>query len=637
MGGILLLTGFELMGLLAGWRVFARYGAITRAWLGLSLGLIMMMWFPALFAFLFDFTAMAQWLGLALAFVLAAAAWHFTRGRHFSTSQDVPWRLLIALVLPLLLLSVYMQYTHTLREVDGALYVGQSTYGDLCLHLGIATGLRDASFPPTYTLIEGVELGYPFLSDALAASMLLFGTKLSVAFVVSGSLMMLLVYTGFVVFTWELTHRKMAVVLSFLLLFLNGGLGFLYVFDRVTEDSSMLRAVFEGYYQTPTNMPDLNLRWVNVICDLFIPQRTLLAGWMAAIPALFLLTRAMRSGRRSAFILLGVWAGAMPMIHTHSFLAMGLISIGAMIAHLLRVPEENRMDAALNFLLYGMIACALALPQLLKWTFPQTAEGGALGINLNWVNNNGDGTLKDSYFWFWIKNVGIAYLLIVPAALMMGKTARALALGALVLYLVAEVVQFQPNPYDNNKLFVIAYLTVLPMVGAFIAKVWDRLKGLHCRAYFLVLFILVSTISGTLSIAREAISDYQIFSVDEAAAGAFADEETARDAVFLTGDQHNDPIPALAGRQIICGTGSYLYFHGIDYSQQAHDVKLMYEEPAQNEALFEQYGVDYVYLSSYERGDFAVDTSYFEKNCTLVFQRGNVNIYKLTKEMYTEN
>lgn len=630
MGGILLLAGFEFMGVLVAWRLFSRCGALARAWLGLSLGLVMMMWFPALFAFFFDFTVMAQWLGLALAFVCAAAAWRFAKGPKAEPGADVPWKLLLALVLPLLVVSVYMQYTHTLREVDGALNVGQSTYGDLCLHLGIATGLRNASFPPTYTLIQGVELGYPFLSDALAASMLLFGTGLSAAFVVSGSLMMLLVYAGFVIFAWELTHRKLAVALAFFLLFLNGGLGFLYVFDRVTEDSSMLRAVFEGYYHTPTNMPDLNLRWVNVICDLFIPQRTLLAGWTTVIPALFLLTRAMRSGRRSEFVVLGVWAGAMPMIHTHSFLALGLISVGAVVPHVIRARGEDRANAILNFLLYGVIAAALALPQLLKWTFPQTAEGGSLGVLLNWVNNNGDNTFKDNYFWFWIKNVGIVYLLIVPAALNMGKTARALALGALTVYIVAEIVQFQPNPYDNNKLFVVAFLTVMPMVGAFLARIWDRLKGLRCRVYFLALFMLVSTVSGAMSIGREMISDYQLFSADEAAAGAYADAQTPRDAVFLTGDQHNDPIAALAGRQIVCGTGSYLYFHGIDYSSQARDVKLMYENPAENEALFEQYGVHYVYLSSYERGDFEVDTLYFEAHGELVFQSGNVCIYKLT-------
>ncbi|MGI6238884.1 MAG: hypothetical protein ACOYI5_04570 [Christensenellales bacterium] len=636
MGGILLATGFETFGVLTAWRLFARRGAVVRLWLGMSLGLVMMMWFPALFAFALGFTALAQWLGLALSVACAAASWRFTKPAPAQQTGEIPLKLLAALVIPLLILSAYLQHTHTLREVGGALHVGQSTFGDLCLHLGIATGLPNAAFPPDYTLIQGVELGYPFLADSMAASMLLFGTGLRTAFLTTGVWMMLLVYAGFAIFAWELTHRKLAVVLAFLLLFLNGGLGFLYVFDGAAADPSMLREVFTGYYRAPANMPDLNLRWVNVVCDLLIPQRTLLAGWMALLPALFLLNGAIRSNRRADFVMLGVWAGAMPMIHTHSFLALALLSIGALCSRLMRTSADRRLDLLLNFLIYGAIAALLSLPQLLRWTFPQTAGGGSLGVRLNWVNNLGDNRFIDGYFWFWIKNVGVTYLLLVPAALSADKHARALALGALCIYLVAEVVQFQPNPYDNNKLFYVAYIVMMPLVGAFAAKLWDRLKGLNCRVLFLAVFLLAGTLSGAMSLAREAVSDYQLFGADEVAAAAYIDAETDRDAVFLTGGQHNNPVAALAGRQIVCGTSSYLYFHGIDTAVARADARSMYESPGENRALFEQYGVEYVYLSSYEYAEFAVDTAFFEDYAEIVFGRGYVRIYKLTKGLYTD-
>ena len=44
-------------------------------------------------------------------------------------------------------------------------------------------------------------------------------------------------------------------------------------------------------------------------------------------------------------------------------------------------------------------------------------------------------------------------------------------------------------------------------------------------------------------------------------------DELPADAVYLTGDQHNNLVAALAGRQIVCGTSSYLYFHGVNYQQ----------------------------------------------------------------------
>jgi hypothetical protein len=632
MGGILFLSAFEACGAFITERLAAKRGVIVRVWLGLCLGLMMMMWFPALFAFLVDFTATAQWLGLALAAVCAGAAWYFTRDRTpaLKNCDEIPWKMLAALVVPLLILGVYLQSTHTLREVDGALHVGQSTYGDLCLHLGIATGQRGAAFPPKYTLIQGVDLGYPFLPDTMATSMLLMGSSLRTAYVFSGSLMMLLVYAGYAIFAWELTHSKMAVVLAYLMMFINGGLGFMYVLDGAAGDAGMLREVFTGFYRTPTNMPDLNLRWVNVICDMMIPQRTLLAGWMTLLPALFLLINAMSGGSTALFAALGVWAGAMPMIHTHSFLGLGLISVGAMAWSIIKAPRENRLHVALNFLLYGSIAALLAAPQLLKWTFPQTAGGGSLGIRLNWVNNNGDNTFIDGYFWFWIKNVGVVYLLMIPAALTMHSTGKGLALGALCIYVIAEIFQFQPNPYDNNKLFYVAYIAITPMVGMYLSRLYDRLKGLRIRVGLIAAVMLLATLSGAMSIGREIVSDYQLFSADETAAGEYADLSTEKDAVFLTGTHHNNPISALSGRQIVCGPGSYLYYHGIDYFDEQRDVGIMLESPAESAHLFRQYGVDYIYVSAYEKGNYSVDEAWFAANCDIVFESGTVRIYKLT-------
>lgn len=632
MGGILFFSAFEICGAAVSERLAARRGVIVRVWLGLCLGLIMMMWFPALFAFIMDFTSAAQWCGLALAAVCAGAAWFFTRDRApvLKTCDEIPWKMLAILVIPLLVLSVYLQSTHTLREVDGALHVGQSTFGDLCLHLGIATGQRGASFPPQYTIIQGVDLGYPFLSDTMCTTMLLMGSSLRTAYVFTGSFMMMLVYAGYAIFAWELTHSRMAVALAYFMMFINGGLGFMYVLDGAAADDSLLREVFTGFYRTPTNMTDKNIRWVNVICDMMVPQRTLLTGWTVLLPALFMLLGCINGGSTALFACLGVWAGAMPMIHTHSFFALGLASAGAMAWCVIKASRKNRRQTALNFLLYGSIAVLLAAPQLLKWTFPQTAGGGSLRIRFNWVNNDGYNGFIDGYFWFWIKNVGIVYLLAIPAALSMHGSGRALALGALCIYTVAEIFQFQPNPYDNNKLFYVAYILVTPMVGMYLVRLYDRLKGLRIRVGLIAAVMLLATLSGALSIGRELVSDYCLFTAAETAAGEFADAETEEDAVFLTGTHHNNPISALSGRQIVCGPDSYLYYHGIKFYQEKHDVGLMLESPAESAFLFDKYGVDYVYISSYENGSYAVDNEWFAANCEVVFESGNVRIYKLT-------
>ena len=638
MGGVLLLTGYLISGILVSEGLFARRNRLAHLWLGLCAGLMLMMWLPALFAFFMDFTFTAQLYGLGAALVLGlACALSNLRAQRDSRWTDMPVWLPLVLILPFAILSGYLQYTHTLRNVDGALYVGQSTYGDLCLHLGIATSLRNASFPPDYSLLPGTLLGYPFLADSMVTSMLLCGTGLTLAYTLTGTLMMVLVFLGFVLFCWEFTHSKAATVLAFLLMFLNGGLGFLYSLDQVFRDPTAFRAIFTGFYKTPTNQPDLNLRWVNVIADMMVPQRTLLTGWMVLLPALYLLILALRERRAGTFLILGVWAGAMPMIHTHSFLGLGLCSAGVMIYALIHAPAGQRGRLLLRFLAYGALAVLMALPQLMTWTFPQTIGGGSMRFLFNWVNNQGNGRLIDFYGWFWIKNVGLIWLMMLPAALTgkKGGLRRTMACGALLIYVIAELIRFQPNTYDNNKLFYVAYIVMMPAIGIYLCRLWQALRGVKGRVILASAFLGASLLSGSLSLAREVVSNYRLFSASEAEAARFVEDNLPADATILTGQQHNNPIAALTGRDIVCGTGSYLYYHGVSYADQQRAAKLMLENPSDNGALFEIYSVDYVYISSWERASFAIDEGWFGANGVPVFSNSEVVIFALSDEAKT--
>ena len=636
MGGIMLLAGFEICGLITMDVLLRRKSGLIRIWMGLVCGLMLMMWLPTLYAFFLNFTVAAQWLGLATAgLIAAAAAWRMCRKAAYSGTfcGGMPVWLPVVLVVPLALLTGWLEYTHVLRNVNGALHVGQSTYGDINLHLGITMSLRNAVYPPDYSILAGTPLGYPFFADSMATSMVLFGSSAAQAYIVTGTLMSVLVYLGFVIFVWDLAKRPLPVILAFVLMFLNGGLGFLYTLDGVMKDSTALQEVFTGFYKTPTNQPDLNLRWVNVVCDMLLPQRTLACGWMALLPALWLLLNAMRENRRGTFVLLGVWAGAMPMVHTHSFLCLGMISAAAMLCRAIRPGRETRKSQMINFVIYGGIAVALAVPQLLTWTFPQSFGSSSLKFRFNWVNNQGNGRLIDEYFWFWIKNVGPVYLLIVPAVLSRkkGSPCRMLGLGALLIYAAAECFQFQTNVYDNNKLFYVAYMAVLPSVGLYLAELWERLKGLRGRAFLAACFMVICTLSAVLSIGREVVSDYQLFSASEVEAAEFIDENTDPNGLFLTGHQHNNAVTALAGRHILCGASTFLYYHGLDYAQQEADTRLLYESPEANEGLFDEYGIDYVYISGQERSSFAVDEQYFAEHGTLLYDSGDIRIYALSE------
>ncbi len=599
--------------------------SLTRWWLGLSLGLFLLMWLPALMAFVFRFSKTAHYFALIPLALITLGAFFARDKKHALKKWDQEETtfliILVTIALPLTVLGGYLQYTHNLRlAADGSYHVGQSTYGDLPLHTAIITSMRDASFPPDYSILPGELLSYPFLMDSLSTSLYMFGFSLQLSMIVPGTLMMALCFAGYLLIAREMAGSKRAVVLAALLFFLNGGLGFLYTFDRAAGDvSERLHEVMDGYYKTPTNQPDpYNLRWSNVIADLMIPQRTILGGWAMIMPCIYLLFTAFAPWRQESktnirhLLLLGIWAGGLPLIHTHSFLALGLLSGGFLLYTLLRAPREFAVSRLLPWLYYGVIALVLALPQLVTWTFTQ-ASGSShfLRLQFNWVNNPDRQGLIDLYLWFYIKNIGLPVILLLCALVEKNPKHRFLAAGAFMIFLAAELIRFQPNEYDNNKLFYIWYMIGAILAADYAVTLFDRLRGLRGRYVLAGFSAVIFFLSAGLTLAREVVSDYQSFSKEDIAAAAYIEQETPAHAVFLTGfEQHLNPVSSLAGRTIVCGPGLWLYYHGFDTTQRNRDIARFYSDPKSNMDVLIKYQVEYILLSSYERSSNYFDLDY---------------------------
>ncbi len=608
---------------------------LVRIWLGTALGILLLMHLPALFAWLFDFTLAAHAAAAAALFAIVALCARFrdkTPVRRMREADKWMLSAMAAVCVPLTILSLYLQYTHMLMPAaDGSLYGGQSTYGDLCMHMSFITSMKNMSFPPTYSLLYGTSMSYPYLADSLSTSMWMLGLPLHLAVVIPGTLLMAMTYVGYMMLAREvLGSRHKAVAVAALLFFLNGGLGFLYDFDMAFKDNfARVQEIFTGYYKTPANQPDFNLRFSNVIADLMIPQRALLGGWAMGIPALYLLLSSSKTRSMKETVMLALWAGALPLVHTHTFLALGLFS-GGYIAGLLMERPDERKDTLVRAGVYLGIVLILALPQVLGNAVKQTVEGGALRFQFNWVNNSGGRGLIDGYFWFWVKNAGLPIILTVCACLNARRRGMMpVALGMAAILIVAETILFQPNEYDNNKLFYVFFMFAMILAADYGSILMQRLAGLRGRALLCALFLWASTFSGILSIGRECVSSYQLFSPDAVKAGKWVEENTDHNDLFLTGQQHLNPVCSLAGRPIICGSDLYVFFHGLDYSVQASDCRRFYENPRDNQDVIEKYGVKYIYVSDYERADFDVDVQAIDQLYPLVYENDNVRIYEV--------
>lgn len=682
---------FQLAGLLLASLLFKKEGALTKILLGSVTGSLLLQWIPVLLSFFLDFKFLAHVLAQLIVlpiFIIGfrkreALIEHVTgclgRMKHH--------RVFLITLAAFFVLWAYLLHTHTIPlNETGAMLAGQCTYGDMNMHLGFITSLANqGTFPPEYSIFPGTRLSYPFLSDSISSSLYLLGGSLRLAYILPMLIAFLQVAGGVYLLGISLLGSRAKAMLTYAFFFLNGGLGFSYFLDWSQEDLYTFKDLFGGFYVTPTNLVEENIRWVNMIADMLLPQRATLFGYAVLFPAIWLLYQAVFRGKKEYFLTAGLFASALPMIHTHSFLGLGIISATWLLLYLYRriTPSEQRKWygsklltafvvfmcllqywnsknrlASQDFMIFGImgimvcvlfgvyflirflqknkwqellstwgiyLACVLvlALPQLLFWTFGQVTEGSFLRGHFNWSNQG------DPYPWFYLKNMGLPLLLMLGAIIAGRKRTSALILPAGIIWFVVELIVFTPNTYDNNKLLYIAYLLLCLAAADYGVELYKGIRHIPGTKLFAGLFLFFSTLSAILTLGREVVSEYTLYNTTQVELAKYIDTHTEVTDVILTNTRHNNEVSSLTGRSIVCGADTFLYFHGIDTTERKEQVRLMYEAPAQNLELYSQFNVSYVVISSWERNTYNIDGTWFDKNFELVFMYDDVDLYRV--------
>ena len=620
MGEILSLLYLAVF-LAAGWararRTLPGAGVEEQTVFTAAFGLVLLTGLPALFALVLGFALPAALAALVTAAALGVLCWTFRPDAPAGQRTKPEWQFW-ACVLPLLLFTGWLLHTHVLYGQDGAYWCGQSTYGDLPMHLGFIKSIAEQGlFPPQYPLLAGQEqYGYPFLCESVSSVFLLLGAGLKFACVLPQLVALVAVFGGGWLLARQLLGQAVKASLAYVLFFLGSGFGFVYFLESGPQD---LARIFTAYYETPTNYVEENIRWVNPIADLLIPQRATLFGWALLFPCLVLLARFAFGGEKRLWPFLALLAALLPLVHTHSALALVLLCAVLFLRAVLTFRSAPKQ--LLPWIQFAAAAGIVWLPMMLTQILPQTQSGsGFLRWHFNWANEG------DGYFWFYIKNIGLVYLLLIPAFLWAGKQLRWIYGGGLLILLVSEFIVFQPNNYDNNKLLFVWHLLGCILVANLIVDLLRRVDKKSVQRVLAAMLVFTGTFGSLLTLGREAVSRYQHFDADAIAAAAFVEENTDPRGLFLTGTQLLDPVFSLAGRSILCGPSTWVYFHGKEYSAQEAAVRQLYEAPSQQGLA--QWGIAYVMISDAERANYAVDEAWFDQNCTLLYQQGGYKIYQ---------
>lgn len=608
-------------------------------WAGGVIGLVFLMWSHVPFSFLYGFSELSHLLGLCailLWTVLLALRRHLPSLRPKFRAPDKEEIFMIVAVAVMSAYCIICLVSHTLYEYNGAYYTGQCTYGDMNFHLGIITSIKEQGvFPPDYNIFPGTRLDYYFLSDSVSSSLYLFGCSLKASYMLPMMAAFVLTFAGMWNLAYAVLKRVSKTLVAFLLFFFNGGFGVFYFLDGLQSEQGAgnFTRIFRAYYQTPTNYVNSgerlsNITWTNTVVDMMLPQRATLFGWMALFLVIYLLYKAVFEYRKELFLAAGILGGLLPMIQTYSYFTLGIVALVWILYSCIKTRFQR--ETIFHWLKFGIPAILLAIPQFVIWIFSAVSEDRFLRFSFNAFN------ATDNWLWFWVKNVGIVFILILPAFFSADRRMKIVHLPGALLFLVCEFVVFQTYAYDNNKLYLMWYLFAALLAANFLVDCYDKLRELKAaRILIAAALLVVCTCSAALTMGREWYSglkghNYVLYNKDYIASAEFIRQNTEPDALFLSYNQHNNAVACLAGRNIFTGSGSFLYSHGVDYSGREQIVAQMFSDPAAFEKYRAEYSFDYIYLSSYEWMNYpGLIIEYFDANFPVIFTQGEVTIYDI--------
>ena len=237
------------------------------------------------------------------------------------------------------------------------------------------------------------------------------------------------------------------------------------------------------------------------------------------------------------------------------------------------------------------------------------------------------------FIWFWYINTSLLIPLMIAAHFVRQSFVTDFPKWFSPMWLwfiVPNLLVLQPWAWDNTKFFIFWALLGSALVGGVLAAVWRVGSGgaIAAAAIFVVLGL-----SGTLDLARASdfsVSSVQFTDADGLRVAEWARQHTSPTAKFVVSDEHNSPIPTLAGRRVLIGYPGWLWTYGLpDYMQKGADNKLILGGDASTPQLVKKYGIDYVMIGPQEISRGA-SRAYWDDHGIRLYERGGYSVYRAT-------
>lgn len=523
--------------------------------------------------------------------------------------------LLPALVIGGFVLRWALLWSGALTDGPDGLYAGHINFwGDWAAHLGDVTSFAyGENFPPVYPRLAGQPFAYHYLASLTAAAMVKLGMSPITALPLQSFLFSVLLLFGLYAFARRLLRDRNAAALAVLLFLLGGGLGWLVTVGEIAGTHDILGILLRHPWDV-TLLADANYQWKNVYFSLLAPQRPYLYGLPLALLILTLLLVAVQTRTSRAFIAAGLVAGLLPLAHLGTLLALALIT-----------PFLFLLFPSRRWFLFFGIWVAVAVPQLLLQQGGAPAATSAIRLQVGWLAGS------DPWIWFWLKNLGLFLPLLLLALVsrdVIPPVAKRFLWAFMPVFVIANLIVFQPWDWDNTKILVYWFLAVCLLVAALLVRLWRRYRSPLIRG-LLVVAVATMLLSGVLINLQQllGLDRHLLLTTEELQVAEQVREKTPPRAVFITGTQHNLPVSVLTGRRIVMGYPGWLWSYGFDYSTEYRDLQSIFAFEPGTPELLKKYGVDFVAIGPGERREFDVNVSAFSRRYPVIIRTDSYAVF----------
>ena len=503
------------------------------------------------------------------------------------------------LAIPLLLIVLFI--FHGMWWTSTGPLTSFKGWGDGAYHLGMVQQfIAQRTFALTHPFLGNTPLIYTFFINLASAILIKEGASISIGWYAP----LFLYAAAFVLFLYllgrELLHKKTLAYLLVLLSLLGAGMGYIWFAQNVATIythqglSAALHVVLNPPLQytqldnrtsgiPASQQVPLNIQWIVPIESFFSHQRSFIPGVGLGI----LLVVGMWVYRNTKT--LWKWVGAvgiLPLIHSHSFLAVSIIAACAMGAYAY-TQWHARRDLWMTIIKSIILFFLLAIPQIMyiqgRVFAPTTGQQPSfMRLWFGWMMcthttswfacDPGIPGTDTSIIIYWIKNFGFIFIGWVTAlayiVLTKDRTKKIIAALSAALFIIPNVMLFQPWEFDNNKFIFYWWMSAI----AVMLIAWNAYAATAQKKWIpsiLIVMVLIGSfpagIIDAYSQAKSFITGseaYTYYGPAQERAAQWIQTHTDPRALFLTAPTPDQFVPLITGRQLYIGYKGWLWSQG---------------------------------------------------------------------------